>query len=98
MTNKYELVVILNAQMPEDQRQSVIKQCSDYIVKFGGKVINSQVWLDKYKMGFAIKKCSEGTYYLINFETTGASLTNIKEALRLNENILRYAIFSVELV
>ena len=90
--NKYELMSIVNSHLTQDEKDAVYKQATDCVIKGGGKVINAQVWLDKHKMSFAIKKCSEATYYLINFESAAAAMANIRELLRLNENILRYLI------
>ena len=88
--NKYELVVIIDAQKAQPEKDEIYKQLTDAVVKADGKVTASQVWLDRQKFVFNIKKKNEGTYYLINFESATSSLPKIKESLRLNENILRY--------
>jgi len=93
MNTKYELVVVIDAHMAQSQKDDVLKQSTDAVVKGGGKVINSQVWLEKHKFTFILQKKTDGTYYLINFESNGAGIDKIKENLRLNESILRYAIF-----
>ena len=67
LTRKYELVVIVDAKLTNEMKEAVRKEVTDTINKRGGKVINSQVWLEKHKLTFQIKKCNEGTYYLINF-------------------------------
>lgn len=90
--NKYELVVIIDAQKTQPEKDDVSKQIADAVTKAGAKAVNAQVWLEKQKFVFNIKKKSEGTYYLINFEGAAAILSKIKEALRLNENVLRYLI------
>ena len=94
--NKYELVVIINAQMPQDQKETIFKQTTDTITKGGGKVVNNQVWFDRQKLTYSIKKCLEGTYYLIKFEALGAAIEKIKLNLRLNEEILRFGIYKTE--
>ena len=93
--DKYELIVIVNAQLNQDEKDSISKQTTDYVSKSGGKIINTQMWLDKYKLSFPIKKCPEGTYYLTNFEAQRPLIANLRESLRLNEKVLRYAIFNV---
>ena len=90
--NKYELMVIVDAQKSQTEKDEVFKQTTDAINKGGGKIINSQVWLDKHRMAFNIKKKSEGTYYQVNFESLSTNLAKVKELLRLNEEILRYLI------
>ena len=88
--NKYELVVIIDAQKAQPEKEEIYKQLTDSVVKGGGKVTANQVWLDRQKFVFNIKKKTEGTYYLVNFESAASFLPKIKEFLRLNENILRY--------
>jgi len=54
--------------------------------------VNSQVWIEKQKFTFKIKKKKEGAYYLINFEGPGSKLAKIQRNLRLKEYILRFSI------
>ena len=94
--NKYELMSIVNSQLTTEEKESIFKQATDCVMKGGGKIINAKMWLDKHKLAFAIKRCSEATYYLINFEAATTTLQNIRELLRLNESILRCLIIKSE--
>ena len=96
LIRKYEIVVIVDARLSEVEKQSVFKELTDMVTKSGGKIINSRVWLEKHKLTFKIKKCTEGTYYLINFEGEGDVINKIKPVLRLNERVLRSAIAHVQ--
>ena len=93
---KYELSVIIDAHLTHDQKEVIFKDVLETVKKSGGKIINSQVWFEKHRMTFDIKKCKEGTYYLINFESEGSAVEKMKTVLRLNEKILRYLISNVE--
>jgi small subunit ribosomal protein S6 len=93
---KHEVVVILDSKLTTDQKDSIVKEVTDAIVKSGGKVINSQVWLDKHRFTFQIKKCTDGTYYLINMEGETSAVEKLRAFLKLNENLLRYGIFRTE--
>ncbi len=94
--DKYELVVIVDAALPQDQKEAVMKSVADEIAKCGGKVVNRQVWIDRQRMSFQMKKSSEGTYYLVNFEGGGARLAELRQAMRINEKILRSLIIKVK--
>ena len=96
LTQKYELIVIVDAKLTNDVKENVRKEVADTINKHEGKVINSQVWLEKHKFTFLIKKCSEGTYYVINFEGTGEVIEKIRPSLKLNEKILRFEFIKIE--
>ncbi len=91
--NKYELILIVDSQLTEEQKDDIQNQALDGISKSKGKVINAQRWLDKHKMAFKIKNVSEATYYLIRFDSGAENVQKLKEFLRVNENILRFAIY-----
>jgi len=93
---RYELVIILDAKLPPDEKETISKDVVEVITNQGGKVINKDVWIEKQKFTFPIKKQEEGTYYLINFDGQAACIVKIRTALRLNEKILRSSIIKVE--
>ena len=88
--NRYELVYIVDAHAPQAARDEITKQVTEAASKSDVKVINSQVWLERHRMSFPIKKVWEGTYYLLNIEAPMAAVNKMQEFLRLNEQILRF--------
>ncbi len=94
--SKYDLMVIVDGQKTQEQKEAVFKQASEAVTKTGGKIINNQVWLEKHKFHFKIKHCLEGTYYLVKFEAPTSSIEKAKQILRLNDDILRYLFIKVE--
>ena len=96
LVRKYELVVIVDAKLTNEAKETIRNEVTEEIVKRGGKVINSQVWLEKHKLTFQIKKCSEGTYYIINFEGASDIIEKVKTGLKLNEQILRFEFIKIE--
>jgi ribosomal protein S6 len=96
MTQKYELVVILDAQPAKEEKDAIMKKVTDAVAKGGGKVINNQVWLLKHKLAFKIKRRTEGTYYMVNVEAEKDAVVKIRQALALNEELLRFAIMKSE--
>ena len=93
--NKYELMGVVNASLAQEERDSIFKDVVDIVGKSGGKVINNQVWLDKHKITFNLKKCPQVTYYLVNFESAPANITKMKQSFKLNEKILRFLILKL---
>jgi len=96
LARKYELMVIIDAKLNQEEKDQIFKEAVDIVSQNGGKVINSQIWLEKHRLTFDIKKCKEGTYYLINFEGDGSINEKIRSLFKLNERILRFAITKVE--
>jgi len=91
LLRKYELMVIVDAKLNHEEKNSIFKDVNDAISKNGGKLINSQVWMEKHKLTFDIKKCKEGTYYLINYVADGSVNAKVKNAMKLNERVLRFS-------
>ncbi|MEW5894280.1 MAG: 30S ribosomal protein S6 [Candidatus Omnitrophota bacterium] len=94
--DKYELVVVLDATLSQQEKSDITKNVAQEIENCGGRVINSQVWIEKHKMSFLMKRRPEGTYYLFNFEGGGPKLAELRRALKLNEQILRSLIVKVK--
>ena len=93
---KYEMVLIVDANAAKEKKDEILKQAVDVIKKHGGNVINSQVWLEKQKFTFQIKKVKEGTYFLVNFEGDGSGNAMIRSDLRLSEDVLRFEVVKVD--
>ena len=94
--NTYEFVYIVDAHATQAVKDEITKQVNEALAKSNIKVINSQIWLDKSRLAFTLKKCQEATYGLINFQAARSAITNLRESLILNERILRYLIIDVE--
>ena len=42
--SKYELCVVLNAKIEDDERAAIIEKIKNYIDRFGGAVTNVDEW------------------------------------------------------
>ena len=94
--DKYELVVVLDATLSQVEKEKIIKEVQEIIVKTGAKIVNSQVWLEKHRFFFRMQKCNEGTYYLINFESKRSGIQTLRQNLRIHERLLRFLLVKAE--
>lgn len=86
---KYELAVVVNAQIDDEARTAVVDRCKELIVRFGGTVGEVDDW-GKKKLAYEIQKMNEGYYYFINFEADGSAIAEIESFMRIMDNVLRY--------
>lgn len=93
---KYEAMFIIKPDLSENDRKSVLSQINETIVKNGGNVSASNIWAEKKKLTFVIKKFHEGTYCLVNFTSGGEVIVKLRDIFKLNENILRVLITKME--
>ena len=93
---KYEAMFILKPELKEDEVVTLAKNIAEPIIKNQGTVSESAVWAPKKRLCFPIKKYKDGIYYKINFSIEPKVIDTLKQAYRLNENILRMLITNLE--
>ena len=65
--NKYELAVVVNAKLEDEERTATIEKVKEYIARFGGTVTDVDDW-GKRKLAYEIQKMHEAFYYFVHFE------------------------------
>ena len=96
--NKYELTLVMNGKLEEEEKAAALEKAQGYITRFNGTVTNVDDW-GKKRFAYDIQKMKEGFYYFIKFESEDASTPNELEAsLRIFEPVVRYLIVRDEVV
>lgn len=85
----YEGVFIINPDLTADAAKGVVTQVQELVSKNGGRVDGLQEW-GKRRMAYKIKKKQEGNYVIVNFQLDSKQTKKLEQALRLNDNLLRY--------
>ena len=89
--NKYELTIVVNAKIEDDERAAVVNKAKGYIERFGGKITNVDE-AGKKKLAYDIQKMSEAFYYFIQFEAEATAPAEIENRVRIMDNVLRFLI------
>ncbi|MGI6017661.1 MAG: 30S ribosomal protein S6 [Marvinbryantia sp.] len=87
--NKYELAVVVNAKIEDDERTATIEKVKEYITRYNGTITNVDEW-GKKKLAYEIQKMSEGYYYFIQFDADADCPAELERHVRIMENVLRY--------
>ena len=87
--NKYELAVVVNAKIEDDERAQVIEKVKALVERFGGQISDIEEW-GKKRLAYEIQKMREGYYYFIHFESESTSPAEIEKRIRIMDNVLRY--------
>ncbi|NLL93553.1 MAG: 30S ribosomal protein S6 [Clostridiales bacterium] len=87
--NKYELVVIVNAALEDEERAATIEKVKEYITRFGGTVTNVDDW-GKKRLAYEIQKSKEAFYYFIQFESDANCPNEVEDNIRIMESVVRY--------
>ena len=87
--SKYELAVVVNAQIDEEARTAVVENCKSVVTRFGGTISDVEEW-GKKRLAYEIQKMNEGFYYFIHFESEGGAIAEIEQRMRIMDNVIRY--------
>ncbi len=85
--NKYELAVVLNVKLEDEERAAAIEKVKGYITRFGGTVTNVDEWG---------KKRLEAFYYFIQFEGDSNCPNEVEAHVRIMEPVIRYLVVKQE--
>jgi len=90
--NKYEAMFLVKPDLSEEDKKALLSQINEVVTKHNGAVSSANIWSEKRKLFFPLKRYREAIYYLVNFTLAPLSVKDINQAYRLNENILRFLI------
>ena len=87
--NKYELAVVVNAKIEDEERAQVIEKVKEMITRFGGNVTDVDEW-GKRRLAYEIQKMKEAYYYFVHFEADATVPGEIEQRIRIMDNVHRY--------
>jgi small subunit ribosomal protein S6 len=86
---KYEMGVILRADMEEDNFRAEMEKVKNLIDRFGGTIEKVDEW-GRRKLAYPIQKLTEGMYTFITYTSKGETPREVENRLNLQESVLRY--------
>ena len=87
--NKYELTLVVNAKIEDDERAAAVEKAKEIITRFGGTVTEVED-AGKKRLAYEIQKMKEGFYYFITFESDSNCPNEVEQRVRIMENVIRY--------
>lgn len=87
--NRYELAVVVNAKVENDDRAAIIEKCKELIVRFGGQVTDVDDW-GKRRLAYEVQKMKDAFYYFIRFDAESTVPAEIESRVRIMDNVIRY--------
>lgn len=84
----YELVLVINPDLAEEQLTATIDTVSRYVAEKGGSMSSVDRW-GKRRLAYPIKHFVEGNYVLAKFKLKPAFGKELEANLRISEDVLR---------
>lgn len=85
----YELMLIINPTLSEEDRNKSIADLKELFAKNEVTISKEDIWWDK-KMAYQINKSDRGFYILLDLEMNGKLIKDLSKTINLDRNIWRY--------
>ena len=92
---RYELMLVLRPDLPDDRTQAVIDRTTRAITGAGGQIVKVAPW-GRRRLAYAIDRHREGSYHIILFEAPAESIQELERGLLITEELLRHLVTRVE--
>ena len=89
MARGYELMIIAQPDIGDDDVQQLIDKAKEGVEGTGGEFLKARKW-GKRKLVYKLKGSARGCFLLVYFNGDADTLKKVDELLRYNELVLRY--------
>lgn len=91
---KYEMLLVLDAALADDAKESLVKSFEDMVTANGGKVEKTDRWGVR-KLQYPINYKSEGYYVLMAFEAEKAFIAELERVIGITDGVIRRLITKI---
>jgi small subunit ribosomal protein S6 len=86
---KYEIMFIVDANLPEDEIDQLNSQIESLISEGGGNVLETEK-MGRRRLAYEVKRQNEGFYVLLTVEANGEIISEVERRFRVLDSVLRY--------
>jgi small subunit ribosomal protein S6 len=87
--HEYELVVVMNPDIPEDDVQSAIERVTTAVTSRGGEVVEVNPW-GRRKLAYPIGAHSEGSYVATQIRLDPERAHELEGGFAISEDVIRH--------
>ncbi len=92
---RYELMLIIRPDVPDDRSQALIDRTTRQIVADGGQIVKVAPW-GRRRLAYPIDRFREGSYHIVLFEAPAPAIAELERGLLITEEVLRHLVTKVE--
>ena len=89
MQNDYEILLMLDPELPEARQDEIIARTRELIESGGGKWVGHDPW-GRRKLAYEIEKKTDGIYHLLQFDAEPETLDELTRILKITDGVMRH--------
>ncbi len=91
---RYELMLIIRPDAPDEKAAAVIDRTTRYVVASGGQIVKVAPW-GRRRLAYPIDRHRDGSYHIVVFESPAEAIAEMERSLQITEEVLRYLVTRV---
>ena len=92
---RYELMLVLRPDLPDDRTQAVLDRTTRSITGAGGQIVKVAPW-GRRRLAYPIERYREGSYHIVLFDAPSEAIAELERGLLITEEVLRHLVTRVE--
>jgi small subunit ribosomal protein S6 len=92
---RYELMLVLRPDVPDERSQALIDRTTRQVVGDGGQIVKVAPW-GRRRLAYPIDRYREGSYHIILFDAPSTVIAEVERGLLITEEVLRHLVTRVE--
>ena len=92
---RYELMLVLRPDVPDDRSQALIDRTTRELVASGGQIVKVAPW-GRRRLAYPIDRHRDGSYHIVVFEGPPTAVAELERGLQITEEVLRHLVTRVE--
>ena len=96
MAREYEIMAILQADQPEEDREKFIKQVAEWVTGTGGTVTNVDA-IGSRRLAYRIGQNRDGFYVLFHLQGEGDFVKQVERRLKVADPVLKFLTVRIDL-
>jgi len=88
---RYELMLVIRPDTPDERASAVIDRTTRYVVASGGQIVKVAPW-GRRRLAYPIDRYREGSYHIVVFESPAEAIAEMERSLQITEDVLRYLV------
>src|SRR5258705_5570378 len=85
----YEILLMLDPELPDDRQEEIVTRVREGIEGSGGSWIAHDVW-GRRKLAYEIDHKAEGVYHLLTFDAEPEALAEVSRVLKITDGVMRH--------
>ena len=89
MVQQYEILLMLDPDLPEQRQEEIVKRARELVQKSNGTWVHHDAW-GRRRLAYEINHKGEGIYHLLQFDADAETLGELSRVLRITDGVMRH--------